>query len=275
MSGFEADLKGKIRATKADVVISHRRRSAVHRLGGGRPKIAGSPTSRPMAYVESEVIIKHASNPAGMGIILRGMDARAPRACWTWAHDVRGQGRVPAHPEQDPGDDGDFMLVSAGGDGDPSPLFPTRRPKTAPRAGAPPKGRRRSRRRRCGKAGQVPGVLLGDELYSGTVRVFVGATSTSPVRCAGRADGPCPKLKPFRVAGHFYTGMYEFDSKLAYVALADAQRFLGTPGEVTGIEVRTSTPRRRARWPSASPGELGPGLRSGHGRSSTAASSPP
>ena len=35
-----------------------------------------------------------------------------------------------------------------------------------------------------------------------------------------------PKLKSFRVAGHFYTGLYEFDSKLAYVSLADAQKFL-------------------------------------------------
>jgi lipoprotein-releasing system permease protein len=51
-----------------------------------------------------------------------------------------------------------------------------------------------------------------------------------------------PKMKPFRVAGHFYTGMYEFDSKLAYVSLADAQKFLGMQGEVTGIEVRTRTP---------------------------------
>jgi lipoprotein-releasing system permease protein len=51
-----------------------------------------------------------------------------------------------------------------------------------------------------------------------------------------------PKLKTFRVAGHFYSGMYEFDSKLAYVALAEAQKFLGQPGEVTGIDVRTTDP---------------------------------
>jgi lipoprotein-releasing system permease protein len=60
--------------------------------------------------------------------------------------------------------------------------------------------------------------------------------------CGVGPTGPMPKLKPFRVAGHFYTGMYEFDSKLAYVALADAQRFLGMQGEVTGIEVHTKTP---------------------------------
>jgi lipoprotein-releasing system permease protein len=36
--------------------------------------------------------------------------------------------------------------------------------------------------------------------------------------------------------------MYEFDSKLAYVSLAEAQKFLGMQGEVTGIEIRTRTP---------------------------------
>jgi lipoprotein-releasing system permease protein len=58
--------------------------------------------------------------------------------------------------------------------------------------------------------------------------------------CGVGPTGPMPKLKPFRVAGHFYTGMYEFDSKLAYVSLAEAQKFLGMQGEITGIEVRTT-----------------------------------
>jgi lipoprotein-releasing system permease protein len=51
-----------------------------------------------------------------------------------------------------------------------------------------------------------------------------------------------PGLKVFRAAGHFYSGMYEYDSKLAYVALDEAQRFLGAPGEVTGIDLRTRSP---------------------------------
>jgi lipoprotein-releasing system permease protein len=49
------------------------------------------------------------------------------------------------------------------------------------------------------------------------------------------------------VSGHFYSGMYEFDSKLAYVSLADAQRFLHSPGEVTGIDVRTTRPEDAPR----------------------------
>jgi lipoprotein-releasing system permease protein len=54
--------------------------------------------------------------------------------------------------------------------------------------------------------------------------------------------GPMPGYGRFRVAGHFYSGMYEFDSKLAYVLLGEAQRFLRMRGEVTGIDVRTRRP---------------------------------
>ena len=54
--------------------------------------------------------------------------------------------------------------------------------------------------------------------------------------------------------------MFEFDSKLAYVSLAEAQKFLGMQGEVTGIEVRTRRSRsRRDVADRASSAPLGPG----------------
>jgi lipoprotein-releasing system permease protein len=68
-----------------------------------------------------------------------------------------------------------------------------------------------------------------------------------------------PKLKPFRVAGHFYTGMYEFDSKLAYVSLPEAQKFLGMGDEVTGIEVRTVNADRAREVADAIAARIGPG----------------
>src|SRR4051812_14796172 len=83
MSGFEADLKTKIRATKADVVITTDDRSDVPRpftdWQAVQAKLSGVPdVVASMAYIESEVIVKHATNPAGMGIILRGIEpARA------------------------------------------------------------------------------------------------------------------------------------------------------------------------------------------------------
>ena len=77
----------------------------------------------------------------------------------------------------------------------------------------------------------LPGILLGEELYQRILRVFVGSeVDVACPMCGVGPVGPMPKLKPFRVAGHFYTGMYEFDSKLAYVSLRDAQKFLGMEG---------------------------------------------
>ena len=126
MSGFEADLKGKIRATKADVVIeTGDQRPFTHweevdRKVAGIPNVVGS-----MPYIETEVIIKHATNPAGMGIILRGIDpARAPFVLGLEHTMQEGKIAYLQHPEQIPTDDGDFMRDSAGAAGDSgSPLF--------------------------------------------------------------------------------------------------------------------------------------------------------
>jgi lipoprotein-releasing system permease protein len=254
MSGFEADLKGKIRATKADVVIETGDDRPFTNWGEVDGKIAGIPNVvGSMPYIETEVIIKHATNPAGMGIILRGIDpARAPYVLGLEHTMQEGKIAYLQHPEQIPTDDGDFMRDSAGPGGDSdSPLFPPPPPdKTA--KGKPGKDSAKALSKDSSKPGaraplpprpSVPGILLGDELYQHTLRVFVGSdVDIACPMCGVGPMGPMPKLKPFRVAGHFYTGMYEFDSKLAYVALGDAQKFLGTPGEVTGIEIRTTTP---------------------------------
>lgn len=50
--------------------------------------------------------------------------------------------------------------------------------------------------------------------------------------------GHLPAMRPFRVAGQFESGMQEYDSSLAYIALTDAQRLMQMPNSVTGIEVR-------------------------------------
>jgi lipoprotein-releasing system permease protein len=274
MSGFEADLKGKIRATKADVVIEtgderpFTNWEEVDRKIAGIHDVVGS-----MPYIETEVIIKHATNPAGMGIILRGIDpARAPYVLGLERTMQEGKISYLQHPEQIPSDDGDFLHDSAGAAGDSaSPLFPPPPPdKSAKKSskalskespGDSSKGSSKpGARAPLPPRGAVPGILLGDELYQHTLRVFVGSdVDIACPMCGVGPMGPMPKLKPFRVAGHFYTGMYEFDSKLAYVALADAQKFLGTPGEVTGIEIRTTTPEAAHDVAEEIARRLGPG----------------
>jgi lipoprotein-releasing system permease protein len=53
--------------------------------------------------------------------------------------------------------------------------------------------------------------------------------------------------------------MYEFDSKLAYISLSEAQSFLRMPGEVTGIDVRTYDPDAAPAISAAIQARLGDG----------------
>ena len=113
--------------------------------------------------------------------------------------------------------------------------------------------RRRRRLRRAAGAGEtLPGIVLGRELAH-ALRVCVGdqVNVVSPLGDIGPA-GPQPKSRPFRVAGIFFSGMYEYDSKFAYIDLAEAQRFFGTGDSVTGLELKVDEHGRR-------PADHGPG----------------
>ncbi len=86
--------------------------------------------------------------------------------------------------------------------------------------------------------GRLPGVILGAELArnlgTGTgreVRVISPFGSTTP-------GGVAPSVRRCTVVGIFKSGMYEYDSSLAYVALQEAQQLFDTGDVATGIEVR-------------------------------------
>jgi lipoprotein-releasing system permease protein len=89
-----------------------------------------------------------------------------------------------------------------------------------------------------------PGIVLGRELAK-TLHVYVGdeITLVSPLGDLGPM-GVLPKSRKFRVAGVFYSGMYEYDSSQAYVTLETAQEFLDLAGKVTALEVRVIEPER-------------------------------
>ena len=50
--------------------------------------------------------------------------------------------------------------------------------------------------------------------------------------------GMMPKMKKFRIAGYFEAGMYEYDTSLAFIDLAEAQQFFKYGNAVTGIEIK-------------------------------------
>jgi lipoprotein-releasing system permease protein len=86
----------------------------------------------------------------------------------------------------------------------------------------------------------LPGVILGKELAK-NLNLFVG----DPVNIVSPLGnitpfGMAPKMKRFRVAGLFNTGMLEYDSTLAYIGLREAQEFLGLGTAVTGIQLKVA-----------------------------------
>lgn len=83
-----------------------------------------------------------------------------------------------------------------------------------------------------------PGILIGKEL-AGRLATFLGDT-INVISPAGKPGplGIIPKIRRFTVVGIFDSGMYEYDSTLAYISIAAAQDFFGLGDEVTGVEVK-------------------------------------
>ncbi|MCM2356574.1 MAG: lipoprotein-releasing ABC transporter permease subunit [Geobacteraceae bacterium] len=83
-----------------------------------------------------------------------------------------------------------------------------------------------------------PGLIIGKELAK-NLNLYVG-DQVNVISPLGNITplGMIPKLKQFRVVGLFNTGMFEYDTTLAYVSLAEAQSFLGLDDTVTGIQLK-------------------------------------
>lgn len=83
-----------------------------------------------------------------------------------------------------------------------------------------------------------PGVMIGRELarhlnltLGDRVNVVSPTGTITPL-------GMMPKLRPFRVTGIFNTGMFEYDSTIAYVSIGQAQKFFDLGDTVTGIQLK-------------------------------------
>jgi len=87
--------------------------------------------------------------------------------------------------------------------------------------------------------GNLPGILLGVELAKNlSISVGEPLQVISPLGTL-TPMGMMPKMRRFQVVGLFQSGMFEYDSTLAYVSLGSAQKFLNMDARVTGIEIKT------------------------------------
>ena len=89
-------------------------------------------------------------------------------------------------------------------------------------------------------ANDLSGVIIGKEMAL-DLQVMIGDVINiiSPVGDVG-PTGAIPRAKPFRIAGLFYSGMYEYDAKFVFIKLKDAQEFFNLGNTVSGVEYRVA-----------------------------------
>lgn len=85
---------------------------------------------------------------------------------------------------------------------------------------------------------RVGAIVLGSELKN-NLTMYLGAELNvmSPSGDLGPTGG-LPKSRPFKVVGAYHSGMFDFDAKMGYVTIADAQALLGIGDKISGIDVR-------------------------------------
>ena len=225
MTGFEEDLRDRILGFNPHIVVVSYA-GAIHNADEVVAKVRETPgvvAAAPLVY--SQVMLT--SGPSVSGVVVRGVppeveDAVVDLKRHLTSGSIEGLGAP-------------FEVPAAVGEPAAAP---------APRGGKP------------GEAHVVPGgltaeapvpshvtlsgVIVGQELakqlglaIGDPVSVVSPLGTPSPV-------GMIPKVKRFAVAGTFDSGMFDYDSSLIYMSLADAQRFFGLGDSITGVEIRVA-----------------------------------
>ncbi len=198
MTGFKEDLQAKILGTTSHIVVHDRTRE---NMKDYEPLVARV-AQVPHVLAATPFIYRQVllTTQSGVqGIVLRGIDPEREARVTELAKNIKA-GRLE-----------DLEAPAGGAAG------------SDPATGAP---------------ARHPGIILGKELAL-RLGAFVGdlVNVVSPVGSMS-AIGMVPKIRVFKVVAVFESGMYEYDSSLAYIALGEAQKFFNMGDTVTGIEVK-------------------------------------
>ncbi|MEC4889700.1 MAG: lipoprotein-releasing ABC transporter permease subunit [Nitrospira sp.] len=203
MTGFKEDIQAKILGTTAHIIVQDRIKDGMADYNPTTERIQDVPeVVAATPFVLKQVLL---TTPNGVqGIVIRGIDPQREGKVTELAKNL-GTGELsdlskPVKVRQPPADDPTGPAVET----------------------------------------EKPGIILGKEL-SMRLGVFVGDTVNvvSPVGPVS-AMGMVPKIRTFAVVGLFHSGMYEYDSSLAYIDLAEAQKFFNMGATVSGIEVKVT-----------------------------------
>jgi lipoprotein-releasing system permease protein len=203
MTGFKEDIQAKILGTTAHIIVQDRMKDGMN----GYDETAKQVETVPDVVAATPFILKQVmltTESSAQGVVLRGIDPlREGKVTELGKNLMSGQLEDLSKP----------ILVN---------LPPVDNPN-GPR-----------------QASEKPGIILGKELAL-RLGAFVGDTVNvvSPTGTIS-AMGMVPKIRTFAVAGIFHSGMYEYDSSLAYIDLAEAQKFFNLGETVTGIELKVT-----------------------------------
>src|SRR5688572_228357 len=203
MTGFKEDIQAKILGTTAHVIVQDRMKDGMSDYDATAQQVETVPdVVAATPFILKQVMLT--TQNSAQGVVLRGIDPRR-------------EGNVTALAQN----------VVSGQLEDLSKPIPVQLPPPDNPSGPL-------------QSSEKPGIILGKELAL-RLSAFVGDT-VSVVSPTGTisAMGMVPKIRTFVVAGIFQSGMYEYDSSLAYIDLVEAQRFFGMGDHVTGIEIKVT-----------------------------------
>ncbi len=209
MTGFKEDIQAKILGTTAHIIVQDRIKDSM----SGYDPVTKQVVTVPGVVAATPFVLKQVlltTQTGVQGIVIRGIDPQRESMVTELAKNL-STGQLadlsrPVKVRQSPADD------------PTSPAVET----------------------------EKPGIILGKELAL-RLGVFVGDTVNvvSPVGPIS-AIGMVPKIRTFALVALFQSGMYEYDSSLAYIDLAEAQKFFSMGQTVTGIEIKVTDVFRAA-----------------------------
>jgi lipoprotein-releasing system permease protein len=249
MAGFEVDLRDKILGSNAHVVVTHPNYTAMASYDRITQKVRdtkGVTGAAPFIY--TEMMLK---SPGGVsGVIVKGIDpAQVGEVLDLEENIVEGPG---GSLNQD-GLEASAETIQAR----QAVLHLLKTPDAAADAVD-----------EDGTLAPKPGIIVGDELA--TELALYAGDAVHLVNPVGGRPGPMgsqvPEIKSFEVVGVFHSGMYEYDTKWAYVHMEEAQSFLRMGGLASGIEAKVENVDKVHVVAEELAAELGPAYRVRHWR---------
>lgn len=208
MTGFKEDLQAKILGTTSHIVVQDRTKDGIANYDTLVGQVEGVPhVMAATPFVLRQVLLT--SQSGVQGIVLRGIEPAKEVRVTDLGKNIKA-GRLSD------------LTTSVQASAAEKPIADTAI-NPDPKAPSP---------------SEHPGIVLGKEL-SLRLGAFVGdqVNVVSPVGPVS-AIGMVPKIRVFTVVAVFESGMFEYDSSLAYIGLEESQNFFNMNHTVTGIEVK-------------------------------------